>query len=94
MRIPEGWLSYLSPEVIKALRITEPNEITVELPFSKQSDIFAFGTIWYELLCCHWPHTHHSHTAEMIIWQVGRGMKPSLYNMTNTTKEAKVSRCL
>ena len=76
MRIPEGWLSYLSPEVIKALRITEPNEITVELPFSKQSDIFAFGTIWYELLCGHRPHVHHTHTAEMIIWQVGRGMKP------------------
>ena len=43
MKIPEGWLNYLSPEVIKALRVADPGELTVKLPFSKQSDVFAFG---------------------------------------------------
>lgn len=43
MKIPNGWLSYLSPELMKALRIADPGELTVELPFTKKSDVFAFG---------------------------------------------------
>ncbi|MPC24870.1 Kinase suppressor of Ras 2 [Portunus trituberculatus] len=36
-------------------------------------------TVWYELLCGEWPHK--GLPPEAIIWQVGRGMKPSLANL-------------
>jgi len=43
MRVPDGWLNYLAPEIIKALRISNSRELGVQLPFSKLSDVFAFG---------------------------------------------------
>ncbi|KAF6037717.1 hypothetical protein EB796_003979 [Bugula neritina] len=88
MRVPDGWLNYLAPEIIKALRISNSRELGVQLPFSKLSDVFAFGTVWYELLCGEWPYNHRV-PAEIIIWQVGQGMKPPLHRMNTATKEAK-----
>lgn len=75
--IPHGWLCYLAPELIRKLKSSRPDN--EDLPFSKNSDAFAFGTIWYELLCGEFPFK--SQPAESIIWQVGRGMKQSLSNL-------------
>ncbi|ELU07085.1 hypothetical protein CAPTEDRAFT_228240 [Capitella teleta] len=72
LSIPPGWLCYLAPEVIRSLQAFNH----MDLPFSKASDVYAFGTVWYELLCGEWP--FHGHPSESIIWQVGRGMKQSL----------------
>ncbi len=75
--IPSGWLCYLAPELIKNLKPYRPtNE---DLPFSNSSDAFAFGTIWYELLCGEFPFK--AQPPESIIWQLGRGMKQSLANL-------------
>ncbi|EAT39630.1 AAEL008585-PA, partial [Aedes aegypti] len=57
-----------------------------DLPFSKSSDIFAFGTVWYELLCGDFPFK--SQPPEAIIWQVGRGMKQTLANL-QASREVK-----
>ncbi|XP_041083102.1 kinase suppressor of Ras 2-like [Polyodon spathula] len=73
LRIPSGWLCHLAPEVIRQL---SPDTEEDKLPFSKQSDVFAFGTIWYELHAREWPFKNQP--AEAIIWQVGSGMKPNL----------------
>uniref|UniRef100_A0A3Q3KZP8 non-specific serine/threonine protein kinase n=1 Tax=Mastacembelus armatus TaxID=205130 RepID=A0A3Q3KZP8_9TELE len=73
LRIPNGWLCHLAPEIIQQL---SPDTEEDKLPFSKQSDVFAFGTIWYELHAREWPYK--SQPAEVIIWQIGSGMKPNL----------------
>ncbi|XP_048851713.1 kinase suppressor of Ras 2 [Brienomyrus brachyistius] len=73
LRIPSGWLCHLAPEIIRQL---SPDTEEDKLPFSKQSDVFAFGTIWYELHAREWPFKNQP--AEAIIWQMGSGMKPNL----------------
>uniref|UniRef100_W5K0U9 non-specific serine/threonine protein kinase n=1 Tax=Astyanax mexicanus TaxID=7994 RepID=W5K0U9_ASTMX len=73
LRIPSGWLCHLAPEIIRQL---SPETAEDQLPFSKQSDVFAFGTIWYELHAREWPFKNQP--PEVIIWQVGSGMKPNL----------------
>ncbi|XP_043924229.1 kinase suppressor of Ras 2 isoform X2 [Protopterus annectens] len=73
LRIPNGWLCHLAPEIIQQL---SPDTQEAKLAFSKQSDVFAFGTIWYELHAREWPFK--SQPAEAIIWQVGSGIKPNL----------------
>ncbi|XP_065202986.1 kinase suppressor of Ras 2 [Planococcus citri] len=76
--IPPGWLCYLAPEIMRSLRVhVKPDD--EQLPFSKASDVYAFGTVWYELLCGEWPYT--TQDPEAVIWQVGKGMKPSLANL-------------
>ena len=55
MSIPKGWLCYLAPEIMKCLRVNpsgdeESNASSGggggDLPFTKASDMFAFGTVW------------------------------------------------
>ncbi|VEL32556.1 unnamed protein product [Protopolystoma xenopodis] len=45
LSVPPGWLCYLAPEIIKLLNLdhTLANN-TAELPFTTQSDVFAFGS--------------------------------------------------
>ena len=40
LRIPSGWLCHLAPEIVSQL---SPETEEDKLPFSKQSDVFAFG---------------------------------------------------
>ncbi|WKY02136.1 hypothetical protein Q1695_015839 [Nippostrongylus brasiliensis] len=81
MIVPSHWLSYLAPELIRAL-----SEDWRELPFSESSDIFAFSTIWFELLTSSFP--FNGECSSRIIWMVGNGMKAPLYNL-NTVTEVK-----
>ena len=48
----------------------------------------TYRTVWYELLCGEWPHK--GLPPEAIIWQVGRGMKPSLAHL-QASRDVKVS---
>lgn len=77
LEIQENWLSYLGPELIRGLKPVRPTD--EDLPFSRASDVYAFGTVWYELLCGEFPFK--KVPAETVIWQVGRGMKPTLANL-------------
>uniref|UniRef100_A0AAX7UH97 Kinase suppressor of ras 1b n=1 Tax=Astatotilapia calliptera TaxID=8154 RepID=A0AAX7UH97_ASTCA len=67
LRIPQGWICYLAPEIVRKL---SPEVDEDQLPFSKAADIYAFGTIWYELQMRDWPITNQP--VETIIWLVGR----------------------
>lgn len=75
--IDENMLCYLAPELIRQLRAVRPAQDN--LPFSKASDVYAFGTIWYELLCGEFPFK--GQTVESTIYQIGRGIKYTLANL-------------
>jgi len=79
MSIPAGWLCYLAPELIRELRVVQQQTRGEDLPFTQASDVYAFGTVWYELLTSEWPWKHQH--PETIVWQAGRGIKPSLANL-------------
>ncbi|CAH1801681.1 unnamed protein product [Owenia fusiformis] len=78
LHIPPGWLCYLAPEIMHSLRPGK-SKVPDEVPFSTHSDVYAFGTVWYELLTGEWP--FRSLPPEAIIWQVGKGIKQSLASM-------------
>lgn len=75
--VPHNWLCYLAPELIRALQPEKPSGECLE--FTPLSDVYSFGTVWYELICGEF--TFKDQPAESIIWQVGRGMKQSLANL-------------
>lgn len=76
--IPKNWLSYLAPELMRKLNPHNGPECN-NLNFSFSSDVYAFGTIWYELLTSDMPYRNPS--PEITIWQVGRGLKQPLINL-------------
>uniref|UniRef100_A0AC34Q6D8 Kinase suppressor of Ras 2 n=1 Tax=Panagrolaimus sp. JU765 TaxID=591449 RepID=A0AC34Q6D8_9BILA len=80
--VPDNWLCYLAPELIRNLATDFRS-----LPFSEQSDVYAFGTILYEFIAHDFPFARQS--SDATIWQVGVGIKPVLGNM-NVSREAKV----
>lgn len=76
LTIPRGWLYYLAPELLKDLR---PGVEHPDLSFSTRSDVYAFGTVFFELLTGTWP--FRDQPPESIIYQVAKGIKPSLANL-------------
>ncbi|KAL2095726.1 hypothetical protein ACEWY4_007874 [Coilia grayii] len=68
LKLPHGWICYLAPEIVRRMG---PGVNENCLPFSKAADVYAFGTIWYELQARDWPITRQP--AEATIWQVGSG---------------------
>lgn len=75
--IPEGWLPYLAPEILRSL--TTLQDAPDSSQFTMATDMYAFGTVWYEMCSGAWP--FRKQIPEAIIWQVGKGVKPSLSNV-------------
>ncbi|XP_066551191.1 kinase suppressor of Ras 1 isoform X2 [Amia ocellicauda] len=68
LKVPHGWICYLAPEIVSKM---SPGGDEDHLPFSTAADVYAFGTIWYELQARDWPIKNQP--VEAIIWQVGSG---------------------
>nr|XP_039251787.1 kinase suppressor of Ras 2-like isoform X2 [Styela clava] len=80
LQVPDGWLCYMAPEIIRALSVPYNDmDVVSSLPYTKESDVYAFGTVWYELLTGCWPFK--DYPAESITWQVGNGKKQSLAHL-------------
>lgn len=50
LRIPQGWVSYLAPEIIRKMR---PDIGEDQLPFSKAADVYAFGYLLTQITLKH-----------------------------------------
>ncbi|XP_043858711.1 kinase suppressor of Ras 1 isoform X4 [Dromiciops gliroides] len=68
LKLPHDWLCYLAPEIVREMT---PGKDEDKLPFSKAADVYAFGTVWYELQARDWP--FQTQAAEALIWQIGSG---------------------
>uniref|UniRef100_A0A8C2IP70 Kinase suppressor of ras 1b n=1 Tax=Cyprinus carpio TaxID=7962 RepID=A0A8C2IP70_CYPCA len=68
LKLPRGWIYYLAPEVVQKMG---PGNQEDCLPFSKAADVYAFGTIWYELQAKEWPIVNQP--TEVLIYQLGSG---------------------
>ncbi|XP_075584752.1 kinase suppressor of ras [Dermatophagoides farinae] len=85
LTVPKGWLCYLAPELIRTLSVYSQDGGD-DLPFSFSTDIYAFGTVWFELLFGSWPFS--GQPPEVIIFQVGKGIKHPITNF-QASKEIK-----
>ncbi|XP_073674285.1 kinase suppressor of Ras 1 isoform X2 [Garra rufa] len=68
LKLPRGWIYYLAPEIVQEIG---PGIQEDCLPFSKAADVYAFGTIWYELQAKEWPIINQP--TEVLIYQLGSG---------------------
>ncbi|CAI9610150.1 unnamed protein product [Staurois parvus] len=68
LKLSHDWLCFLAPEIVREMA---PGKDEDKLPFSKAADVYAFGTVWYELQARDWPFK--SQAVEALIWQVGSG---------------------
>ncbi|XP_055081918.1 kinase suppressor of Ras 1-like isoform X2 [Periophthalmus magnuspinnatus] len=75
LRIPRGWLFYLASEIVRKM---SPEEDEDQLPFSKAADVYAFGTIWYELHTGVWPLEQHPVEARLWLFGSGEGIRREL----------------
>uniref|UniRef100_A0A1A8Q3Q8 non-specific serine/threonine protein kinase n=1 Tax=Nothobranchius rachovii TaxID=451742 RepID=A0A1A8Q3Q8_9TELE len=83
LKLPHGWICYLAPEIVRKM---SPGNNEDRLPFSTAADVYAFGTIWYELQARDWPITNQH--IEATIWQVGSGEGiKKILSATNLGKE-------
>ncbi|CAF3530500.1 unnamed protein product [Adineta steineri] len=87
--VPRGWLSYLAPELIRKL---DPRDEQTLLQHTPQTDVYAFGTVWYELLFREFPYA--KQPSEYIIWRAGNSLKQPLSSV-HISKNAKdiINQC-
>ena len=74
--MPRDWLCCLAPEIVRRLApdlYTAPCE---RIPFSKSADVFAFGTIWFEMLTTRLPLLETP--LESLVYLLGSGRFPAL----------------
>lgn len=74
--VPRDWLCCLAPEIVRRLSpdmYFEPCEL---IPFSKSADVFAFGTIWFEMLTTRLPLLETP--LEALLYLLGCGRFPAL----------------
>jgi len=71
---------YLAPEIIRKLQAVVAGRDLEEVEFTEYTDVYALGTVWYEILAGHWPWPGLS--PEQVWWHVGKGIVPDVSSST------------
>ncbi|CAG5134663.1 unnamed protein product, partial [Candidula unifasciata] len=80
--IPRGHLTYIAPEIMCTIRIIPPRLVPFSA-YSPETDVFAFGTIMYEVFAGRFP--FHEMIPEKIIWQISAGHRQGLHSLKCST---------
>jgi len=89
--IPRGHLTYIAPEMMATLSVQNPRLVSAA-PYSNQTDIYAFGTVLYELMRGQYP--FHGVHPEVIIYQVASGHHQQLTGLRcSSTLKNLIERC-
>ncbi|XP_063684015.1 kinase suppressor of Ras 1-like isoform X3 [Bolinopsis microptera] len=80
-------LYYLAPEIIRKLQAVVAGKEKGEIELSESTDVYALGTVWYEILAGHWPWPGHS--PEQVWWHLSKGLVPDV-----SSSSADMSRLL
>ncbi|CAI2357948.1 unnamed protein product [Caenorhabditis sp. 36 PRJEB53466] len=85
------WTSYISPEMAMSMRTEFDEYESDDFPFSEASDVYAFGTVWYEMLTGLMPWA--GDLAHRVLFAKCQGMRAHLPNIkcTQEMKELLVS---
>ncbi|XP_041367513.1 raf homolog serine/threonine-protein kinase-like [Gigantopelta aegis] len=73
--VPRGHLTYVAPEILCTMK-TIPPRLVATTPYTYESDVFAFGTLMYEVMNGDFPYI--DIPVESLIWQVGQGRRQCL----------------
>jgi kinase suppressor of Ras 2 len=92
LSVPRGAMSYLAPEVLRTLRPTVYRTVSAVFSFSTQTDVYAFGTLLYELITGEFPLK--GLRLEEFLWLVTSGHRQSLANLAcNSVLKVLIERC-
>ncbi|CAB3399596.1 unnamed protein product [Caenorhabditis bovis] len=80
--VPKFWLSYVAPEIIRNIKCDFDEAYHDEFPFSEYSDVYAFGSVWYEMLTGEIPFIMGN--AFAVLYQKGIGMKDCLHSFNGS----------
>ena len=72
---PRGFVSGMAPEIIDSLSPAAEDMDRI-LPFSDKSDVFAFGSIWYELYTGQYP--LQGDPIEVVMFKISNGFRQTL----------------
>ncbi|UYV64396.1 hypothetical protein LAZ67_3000523 [Cordylochernes scorpioides] len=82
--VSRGALSYLSPEILRSLRVTAPGLLRFDEQPSFSSDVYAYGSVLYELLTEKFAYS--GQPSHAVIWQAGSGHIPPLQPLPGSLK--------
>ncbi|KAK6188544.1 hypothetical protein SNE40_004701 [Patella caerulea] len=86
--IPHHQLTYVAPEILASACVKPPRLVTMATTYSKETDIFAFGTVMYEIFAGQYP--FEDVDPMTLIWQVCGGRRQQLDNIRCTTPLKKL----
>ncbi|XP_062574367.1 kinase suppressor of Ras 2-like [Saccostrea cucullata] len=78
--LPRGDLMYIAPEVLCSMCVVPPMLVS-GVPYTFETDVFAFGTVVYELLTGHCP--YQGKCPEFVIWQTCKDKKRGIPNKSS-----------
>lgn len=92
LNLPRGAMCYLAPEVLSTMRPIAYRTMSALYAFNAQTDVFAFGTLLYELVSGEFP--WRGLRPEETMWLVMNGDRQSLATLgCNSVLKVLIEKC-